>query len=236
MGVFLKFKRQKSRDSESYMQTFLYEGSMQFSVLGAIHSLGLRPVLTDVDGEPADRVAYESSCIQKRCGACAILINGKPRLACEVFLEDIVEDGGTVDIAPLSKFPVICDLVVDRGRIYENMKKMKLWLSDKAGSDVSEEERALQYKSAQCLQCGCCLEVCPVFKGNDAFYGTPGLVTAYKLLSQSEDPAHKEEMIQKYEKHFLATCDESYDCEKVCPAGIPIEEMFVRLNAVVKKS
>jgi len=235
MTIFFKIKRQKNQDSQPYEQTFAYDGPLTVSIIGALHSLNYRPELTDIDGKPADRIEYESSCIQKRCGACAILVNGKPHLGCEVFLEDITVDTDTIEVAPLSKFPMVRDLVVDRGSVYDNMEKMNLWLTEKAQPFANEEEGRLQYKSAHCLQCGICLEACPEFKGDGIFYSTPGLVAAYKLIEQSQDGNHRQDLISKYQQHFLATCDESYDCQDACPADIPIKEMLVRLNGVVQK-
>ena len=66
----------------------------------------------------------------RKCGACAMRINGLPRLACSVFLRDC--KGSVVTLEPLSKFPLVKDLVVDRSVIFEALKRTKLWLEGDA--------------------------------------------------------------------------------------------------------
>lgn len=64
----------------------------------------------------------------KMCGACAMVINGVPRLACSAFLRDIKGDELTLE--PLSKFPVIDDLIVDRSIIESNLHRARAYLGE----------------------------------------------------------------------------------------------------------
>ena len=56
----------------------------------------------------------------RKCGACAMLINERPRLACSTFLHTL--KGSTITLEPLSKFPLVRDLIVDRSNLFENLK------------------------------------------------------------------------------------------------------------------
>lgn len=108
-------------DSHPYWQEFRYERKENQTVAGMLEELNYKDDLTDTDGNPARRIQWECSCLQGMCGACAMVINNRPALACETFLRDL--RGETVTLEPLRKFPTVCDLVVDRGIIQENLKK-----------------------------------------------------------------------------------------------------------------
>ena len=72
--------------------------------------------------------------------------------------------GSTITLEPLSKFPLVRDLIVDRSILFENLKKLNLWLESEAYMNPWTHEP--RYQSARCLMCGCCLEVCPNFSAN----------------------------------------------------------------------
>ena len=118
----IKILRQESPFSKPYWQEFNYEGSTDQSVAGMLDDLNYKDDLKDSDGNPAPRISWECSCLQGMCGGCAMVINGRPSLACETFLRNL--KGNVITIEPLKKFPTVSDLVVDRGIIQENLRKV----------------------------------------------------------------------------------------------------------------
>ena len=78
------------------------------------------------EANPEDEIKWEHSCHQKKCGACAMVINGRPMLACDAVLGRVAHKG-IIRVAPLGKFPIIADLMVDRSILYENLNTMKNW-------------------------------------------------------------------------------------------------------------
>ena len=149
MHFNLKIRRQKDAAAPSFFQTFVYEGEPGDSVAAVLIALNSRDVLKDKEGNPAGRIVWECSCLQKKCGACAMRINGLPRLACSSFLGDLTKREKNVVLEPLSKFPIVSDLKVDRSVLFENMKRMALWLEGDASSASWEYEK--QYQSSRCL-------------------------------------------------------------------------------------
>ena len=79
----VKILRQQSPVSEPYWQTFSYTGSRDKSVAAMLDDLNYNDDLIDIDGNRADVISWESSCLQGMCGACAMVICGHPALACE---------------------------------------------------------------------------------------------------------------------------------------------------------
>ena len=128
--MIVTIKRQESNESSPYIQSFRYEGTLDTTVAALLDVLNYTDDLYDTEGNPAPRIRWECSCQQKVCGACAMVINSTPALACNTFLRDLKCD--KLVLEPLSKFPVTADLIVDRSVIDENLKKAEVYLGELA--------------------------------------------------------------------------------------------------------
>ncbi|MBQ4465152.1 MAG: 4Fe-4S dicluster domain-containing protein, partial [Oscillospiraceae bacterium] len=170
---------------------------------------------------------WECSCLQKKCGACAMVINGKPCLACDAKLGD-VQKRNVIRIEPLRKFPVVCDLVVDRSILFENLKTLTVWLEE--ATIAKGEGASLAYEASRCLQCGCCLEICPNFAAGGRFYGMAGFAPTARLISELP-PGQQRSLRKLYRKHIYEGCGKSLACRNVCPAGLDIDRLLVNSNA-----
>lgn len=182
--------------------------------------------LTNINKEnPDNPVSWDCGCLQKKCGACAMVINGRPGLACGVKLTDIK---GELKLEPLRKFPVIKDLLTDRSILHSNLFNAGIWLEEKALSDGKKQ--ALLYEASRCLQCGCCVEVCPNFYPEGKFFGMASAVPAARLLMESEKDGLKR-LKKSYKEHVYKGCGKSLSCRNICPVGIDIESLLVKANA-----
>ena len=216
MKILFEITRQKCASAEPYVQSVTVDTD-DTSVAQALDIIN-GGELTD------DPVAWDCSCRQKKCGACAMLINGRPRLACDTRLSEF--PGGKIKLAPLRKFPVVRDLMVDRSIIYENLKTLGSWLEGDAGSDTSGSA----YDASRCLQCGCCLEVCPNFFAGSDFFGTSALAPASRLIAEAGEN-DRNRLYEAYSRHFYSGCGKSLACRDICPAGIDTERMLLNSNA-----
>ena len=122
----IKILRQKMPDSQPYWETFDYNGTPDISVAALLDYINFNDDIINDDGNKTDRIGWDCSCLQGVCGACAMVINDTPALACETFLKNL--KGGIVTIRPLRKFPVIHDLIVDRSSIHENLKRTNVFI------------------------------------------------------------------------------------------------------------
>ena len=229
MQAVIKIKRRANADSPAYLQSFAYEGNAADSIAFILNELNNREQLTDVSGQAAAPIAWECGCRQKKCGACAMLINRVPKLACSAFLETVLQKRNVVTLEPLCKFPIVADLIVDRSSMHESLKDMKLWLEDEAY--LSGWNHEAQYQSSRCILCGCCLEVCPNFSFGQEFSGAIATVNAYRVLDQSQYDEHRSEVGTLYRKHYFEGCEKSLSCHNICPIGLPVEDLMVRSNA-----
>jgi len=114
------FRYDPSRDKEPRYETYevpYFEGMRVLDVLLYI---------VDYLGED---IAFRWSCGSARCGTCAMLVNGKPKLTCfEPAEKEMV-------IEPLPNFPIIRDLVVDTSGYYKRLLNFIPYLKRKPKSD-----------------------------------------------------------------------------------------------------
>ncbi|MBQ8151618.1 MAG: succinate dehydrogenase/fumarate reductase iron-sulfur subunit [Firmicutes bacterium] len=171
-------------------------------------------------------VGWECNCLQKKCGACAMVIDGLPGLACSAKLSSY---GDVITLEPLKKFPVVEDLIIDRSAMHENLDAMQMWFEDKAKGSGFTMDNA--YEASRCLQCGCCLEVCPNFMVGGEFNGMASAVPASRIIGQIEKTAPGE-IRKMYKRHVFEGCGKSLACRNICPAGIDIENLLINSNAI----
>lgn len=220
--------RRKSPEDPPRHQHILYEtDEINENVASALRKINESDSYRDMDGNPVGTIIWENSCLQKKCGACAMLIDGRPALACGTLLRSH-KGKDPLTLEPLSKFPVIADLRVDRSILFANLRTFGMWEDQKAA--MNEKKAAVAYEASRCLQCGCCLEVCPNFAPGERFFGAAGFVPASRLLAA--EPKESRERIRKsYMEHSYSGCGKSLACMDICPAGIDIEHLLTRSAA-----
>jgi succinate dehydrogenase / fumarate reductase iron-sulfur subunit len=180
-------------------------------------------IVTDA-GEKTSRIAWESSCLQGVCGACAMVINGRPALACSTFVRDLA--GDVLTLQPLRKFPVLHDLVVDRDAIHEGLRRTNVYVGTYQRQEG--EDHQLQYAVAKCLKCGLCLEACPNYTNGHSFLGAAFANDCYLVFARKREKAA--EMRATYARSFGNACSKSLACMDVCPMDIPTIASMARLN------
>ena len=225
MRYRIEIKRRKAGGADARTEVFEYERKEAGrTVATALTELNSGERILTADGTETTPVRWDCNCMQKKCGACAMVINGRPALACDARLEEL---GETVTLRPLSKFPLIEDLAVDRSVMYDNLMKLSL-LVEKA---MPRGYSGTAYEASKCLQCGLCLEVCPNFRTDGEFFGMSAAAPMSRVLDQSEKDIVKR-IRKEYIRHIYNGCGKSLACRNICPAGIDTEKMLVSSNAV----
>ena len=222
--MIVKIKRQSSPDAAPYWQSFSYNGPMHVTVSAVLDAINYTDDMIDTEGKSATRVRWECSCLQSVCGGCAMVINGVPALACNTFVDEVAKDDLVLE--PLSKFPVVADLMVDRSIIYENLNRAKAYLESDIVSSAKSHDH--QYSVAKCLKCGLCLEVCPNYHPGGSFFGAVFANESYFITSQSAEKPTA--LVKEYNTHFGAGCSKALSCQTVCPAGIETITSIMKMN------
>ena len=160
--------RQDSPSKASYWQGFRLTREQGLNLTGVLQRIAAHP--RTESNQPVAPIAYEANCLEEVCGSCTMLINGRVRQACSALVDRLLEESpGQIELRPMSKFPVIRDLVVDRRRLFRALEKLESWIPVDGYYDLgpgprqSQESQQQAYPLSQCMSCGCCLEACPQY-------------------------------------------------------------------------
>jgi succinate dehydrogenase / fumarate reductase iron-sulfur subunit len=102
---------------------------------------------------------------------------------------------------------------------------------DGPAAAVNEKRNDQMYDASRCLQCGCCLEVCPNFCPGEAFVGAAGAIPVSRLLDAAENGAGKA-LKKAYYEQVYRECGKSLACMDICPAHIDIARTLSSTNAL----
>jgi succinate dehydrogenase / fumarate reductase iron-sulfur subunit len=216
------------------VETFVVEWEPTLTVLGCLMHIQRNPVTKD--GRRVPPVVWESNCLEEVCGACTMVVNDQVRQGCTALVEHYVDDL-PIRLEPMSKFPLVRDLVVDRSRIFEDFKRVKAWVPIDGSYDlgpgprVSNEVAQERYLLARCMSCGCCLEVCPQYGPDKSFMGAAtmnqvalmnshptGALTAPERLDAAMGPGG------------IADCGNAQACVYACPKEIPLTDSIASVG------
>ena len=125
------------------------------------------------------------SCLEQVCGICTMVIDGKVRQSCSALIDDLLlaSGGNTVTLEPMSKFPNVRDLKVDRSKMFDHLKQVNAWIELDGtydlgpGPHIPNETAQERYDLSRCMTCGCCLEACPQY-GDDNYIGPQAIAQA----------------------------------------------------------
>src|SRR5437016_4133553 len=162
--VQLKIRRQPSPSAPSVWEDFELAWKPGMNVISAMMDIAANPVTKQ--GKPTTPIAYDSNCLEEICGSCAMVINGRARMACSALIDKLQQP---VTVEPLSKFPLVRDLSVDRSVLFENLERVKAWIPVDGTYDLGSGPRVTQkkqeeaYPLSNCISCTICMEVCPQF-------------------------------------------------------------------------
>ena len=136
--VSFEIKRQASPDASAVWESFEVEWRPGMNVISAMMEIATNPVTAD--GRATTPVTYDSNCLEEICGSCAMRINGRARMACSSLVDNLEQP---IKVEPLSKFPLVRDLQVDRSVLFENLKAVKAWIPIDGTYDLGSGPRIL---------------------------------------------------------------------------------------------
>lgn len=221
----------RGTEGEQYFEEFELELTPMMNVISALMEIQKRPV--NRKGETVTPVCWEMACLEEVCGSCSMLVNGIPRQACTAMIQEILDEirSDTILLSPFSSYPVIRDLVVDRSRIFDGLKRVKAWAevegsrSPDFGEKIPQKEQELLYELSTCMSCGCCMEACPQYSKNTEFVGA-AVVSQARLFNRQPNGKRKKEerLIELMKKGGLYECGNAQACVAVCPKKINLVE------------
>src|SRR5580658_1770425 len=225
--VTLKIKRQDGPGQSGYWQEFGVAWHPRMNVISALMEIQKNPVTTS--GEKVAPVVWECVCLEEVCGSCTMRINGRVRQSCSALVDAIGHGDAPIVLEPMSKFPVVRDLVVDRSRMFEALKRVKAWIdldgTHELGPGPRESQEAQQerYPLSRCMTCGCCLEACPQFNDSSSFIGAAAINQVRLFNMHPSGAMHKNVRLESVMgEGGVADCGKAQNCVEVCPKDIPL--------------
>lgn len=234
--IEIRIKRRERPDAEQRWETFSIPYRRNLNVISALMEIRKNPVTKD--GQETTPPVWDMSCLEEVCGVCTMVINGRARQSCSALVDDLMLATGNniITLEPMSKFPNVRDLVVDRTRMFDHLKKVKAWIELDGSYDLGEgarmkpEEAALRYEYSRCMTCGCCLEACPQY--HDDNYIGPQAIAQAKLFNMH--PTGKNTIDERLNGLMgddgIAHCGNAQNCVQACPKEIPLTRAIYETN------
>jgi len=182
-----------------------------------------------------DPVAFDHDCREGICGSCGVVINGiahgpeSATTTCQLYMRSF-SDGDVLDVEPwrARPFPVIKDLVVDRGA-FDRIIAAGGYISASTGAAadaravlVPKKQADHAFDAATCIGCGACVAACP---NGSAMLFTGAKITHLGLLPQGQPERHSRalDMIAQHDAEGFGGCTQIGECTAVCPKSIQLD-------------
>lgn len=231
-SVEIEVLRQDTADSAPYWEKFSVEHRPNMNVISALMEIRRNPV--NSQGKATTPVNWDMNCLEEVCGACSMVINGRPRQSCTALIDQLEQP---IKLEPMKTFPVVRDLQVDRTRMFDSLKKVKAWVPIDGTYDLGEgprmpeRKRQWAYELSKCMTCGVCLEACPNVNTGSNFMGPAPLSQVRLFNTHPTGAMNKDERLQAIMGDGgLANCGNSQNCVAACPKGIPLTTSIAALN------
>ncbi|MBI3683499.1 MAG: succinate dehydrogenase/fumarate reductase iron-sulfur subunit [Acidobacteria bacterium] len=236
MKLILHVWRQKNAASKGRMARYEAQANEHMSFLEMLDVLN-----EDLVSRGEDPIAFDHDCREGICGSCGFMINGiahgplPSTTVCQLHMRSF-QEGDELYIEPwrAAAFPVIKDLVVDRGA-FDRIIAAGGYISVSAGSapdanavPVPKKSADMAMDAAQCIGCGACVAACP---NASASLFMSAKTTHLGLLPQGQPERHERvlTMVAAASLELFGNCTNIGECEAVCPKDIRLE-FIARLN------
>lgn len=237
INLTLKVWRQKESSSKGRFET--YEAKDISTDMSFLEMLDVINEQLTLEGK--EPIAFDHDCREGICGMCGSVVNGrahgpdKSTTLCQLHMRHF-SDGDTIVIEPWRSkaFPVLKDLVVDRGA-FDKIIQSGGYVSVNTGGApdantilVSQETADLAMDAAACIGCGACVASCP---NASAMLFVGAKISQLALLPQGKPEAAKRarDMVRTMDACGFGNCSNERECESECPKDISITNI-ARMN------
>ncbi|NJB68511.1 fumarate reductase iron-sulfur subunit [Desulfobaculum xiamenense] len=206
--------------------------SMRHYEINETESMTVFIALNRLREEQDPSMKFDFCCRAGICGACAMVINGRPGLACHTKTMDLPEE---ITLLPLPFFKCIGDLSVDTGVWFQDMnRKIESWIhTDKAFNPEAPEERMDNadaeaiYELDRCIECGCCVAACGTARMRDDFLGAVALNRIARFVIDPRDERTEQDYFDVIgTDQGIFGCMGLLACEDVCPKHLPLQDQL----------
>lgn len=220
-GHVLIHRFHPQKDVVPYTQSYTFRYEEGVSVLN---------VLNQIHEEQDPTLGYSYCCKAVKCGLCGVIINGKPCLTCE---QPALPE---MTLEPLHGFPVLKDLIVDRSEYEARRPDLRLYLERNADPAYQPEPiDMLRFdwfkRVSRCIECYCCVSVCPVYQKNpQEFAGPCAFTLEARQVFDPRDNLNRKILLKDMGINQCIGCKK---CSSVCPMDAGPMEAILKMRSVV---
>jgi succinate dehydrogenase / fumarate reductase iron-sulfur subunit len=172
------------------------------------------------EGEKTTPPTWDMNCLEQVCGICTMVINGRVRQSCSALVDNLDQP---ITLEPMSKFPNVRDLKVDRTQMFGTHDLGP-------GPTMDQEEVAERYAYSRCMTCGCCLEACPQYDG-DTYIGPQAIAQVRFFNMHPTGKMNRDERLEAIMgDDGITNCGNAQNCVQVCPMSIPLTKAIYEEN------
>ncbi|MCP9495983.1 MAG: succinate dehydrogenase iron-sulfur subunit [Pyrinomonadaceae bacterium MAG19_C2-C3] len=229
--VEIKIARRDNPDSAQRWETFRIPYRRNLNIISCLMEIRKNPVMAN--GERTTPPVWDMSCLEQVCGICTMVINGKVRQSCSALVDQLDQP---ITLQPMTKFPNVRDLAVDRSQMFDHLKRVHAWVEIDgthdlgAGAKMSQEDVAERYAYSRCMTCGCCLEACPQY-GGDNYIGPQAIAQVRLFNMHPTGKMTRDERLEALmQDDGIQNCGNSQNCVRVCPMSIPLTKAIYEEN------
>lgn len=193
--------------------------------------------LTEIRETQDPSLQFDFVCRAGICGSCAMVIDGRPGLACRTLTRDL---GAHITLAPLPVFELIGDLSVDTGRWLRGMaERLETWVHmQEEDPDLGRLEAPMDpdladrvHELNRCIECGCCVAACGTANMRPDFVGAVGLAQVARFHLDPRDGRDEGAWYELIgDDHGVFGCMSLLACHDVCPKGLPLATQIAFLR------
>lgn len=230
--IELRILRQDEPGSAPYWHNFSIPYRPNMNVISALQAIQRHPFTKE--GKKVRPVVWDCNCLEEVCGACTMIINGKVRQSCSALIDNLEHP---IELRPMTKFPVVRDLWVDRQRMFDALKRVRAWIPIDGtydlgqGPNMAEKDRAIAYDLSRCMTCGCCLEACPQYTLTNEFVGAAAIQQARLFNEHPTGNMNAHERLDALMgPDGLVGCGNAQNCVEICPKDLPLVESIAEMQ------
>ncbi|WP_321469003.1 fumarate reductase iron-sulfur subunit [Halarcobacter sp.] len=229
--ITIKVLRYDPQNKDEKLRGYFQEYKIQEA-----DSMTIYLALTQIRETMDAGLSFDFVCRAGICGSCAMMINGRPKLACRTLTKDLPDE---IILLPLPTFKLIKDLSVNTGVWMDAMsKRVESWIHTSKETDIAAIEEPIEPEVAdavfeldRCIECGCCVAGCGTKLIKEDFVGAVGL----NRVARFECDPHDERTADDYyelvgDDNGIFGCMTLLGCEDTCPKHLSLQNKIAYMR------
>src|ERR1043166_8773368 len=197
--VVLRIRRRARQDSDAYGEEFSIPYRPNLNIISCLMEIRKNPVTRE--GKRVTPPVWEMNCLEQVCGICTMVTNGRARQSCSA-LVDTLEPHKPITLEPMSKFPNVRDLIVDRSEMFNHLRRVHAWIEIDGSYDLGPGPRMSQ------------------------------AIAQVRLMNMhpSGKMTRDERLSAIMGEDGITACGNAQNCVKACPMSIPLTKAIYEEN------